>query len=60
MRAGNLAEREQSRQAVDHAKHALGERGKPWWGDGAPDWNRHLVANSPYAAWFEALPTADE
>ncbi len=58
MRAGDTAAREQARQAVDHAKHALGERGEPWWTDGAPDYNRHLVQNSPYAAWYEALTAA--
>ena len=55
MRAGDVAAREAARQAVDAAKHALGERGPPWWTDGAPDWNRHLVRNTPYAAWFAAL-----
>lgn len=35
---------------VDAAKNALGERGPVWWTDGAPDWNRHLVKNTPYAA----------
>ena len=41
--------------AVDRAKHALGERGPPWWADGAPDYNRHAVTNSPYADWFGAI-----
>lgn len=59
MRANDAAAREQSRQAVDQAKHALGERGDPWWADGAPDYNRHLVQNSPYAAWFGALTAAE-
>jgi hypothetical protein len=45
-----------ARSAVDQAKHALGERGPVWWTDGAPDLNRHLVKNTPYAAWFAALP----
>ncbi|UGB37051.1 hypothetical protein [Frateuria soli] len=39
-------------KAVDEAKVALGERGPVWWSDGAPDLNRHLVKNTPYAAWF--------
>ncbi|HLU77141.1 MAG TPA: hypothetical protein VKZ48_04445 [Burkholderiales bacterium] len=30
------------------------ERGPPWWQDGAPDFNRHLVKNTPYAAWYRA------
>jgi hypothetical protein len=41
-----------ARQAVDEAKHSLGERGPPWWNDGAPDFNRRLVKNSPYEAWW--------
>ena len=38
--------------AVDVAKRALGERGPVWWTDGAPDFNRHLVKNTPYAGWY--------
>ncbi len=41
-----------ARAAVDAAKRALGERGPPWWTDGAPDYNRRLAANTPYAAWY--------
>jgi len=37
---------------VDTAKRALGERGDVWWDDGSPDYNRRLVNNTPYAAWF--------
>ncbi|ASR42871.1 hypothetical protein BEN78_05210 [Xanthomonas citri pv. mangiferaeindicae] len=44
-----------ARRQVDAAKRGLGERGPVWWTDGAPDYNRHLVGNSPYAAWFAAL-----
>jgi hypothetical protein len=40
------------RARVDAAKRALGERGPVWWTDGAPDFNRRMVANSPYAEWF--------
>ena len=40
-----------ARAAVDAAKVALGERGPVWWDDGAPDYNRHLVRNSPYRTW---------
>lgn len=42
-------------KAVDHAKIALGERGPVWWKDGAPDYNRHMARNTPYADWFAAL-----
>ena len=38
--------------AVDEAKVALGERGPPWWTDGAPDYNRHMARNTPYAEWW--------
>lgn len=42
----------QARAAVHAAKIALGERGPVWWSDGAPDFNRFLVKNTPYAAWY--------
>jgi len=45
-------ERISARLRVDAAKRALGERGDPWWEDGAPDYNRKLAVNTPYAAWF--------
>lgn len=45
-----------ARASVDEAKRGLGERGPVWWTDGAPDFNRRMVANSPYAAWYAALP----
>ena len=44
-----------ARVAVDTAKRALGERGPVWWDDGAPDYNRYLAKNTPYAAWFEGV-----
>lgn len=53
-----------ARAAVDQIKRALGERGPVWWTDGAPDLNRRLVANTPYAQWHAALlssaPVNDE
>lgn len=51
-RAGDAAAVRQARAAVQSAKVALGERGEPWWDDGAPDWNRYKVKNTPYAAWW--------
>lgn len=42
----------QARQRVDLAKHGLGERGPVWWTDGAPDLNRHMARNTPYAEWY--------
>jgi len=44
-----------ARSHVDAAKRALGERGPVWWTDGAPDLNRKMVANTPYADWYAAL-----
>lgn len=49
------AELPAARKAVNTAKIELGERGPVWWTDGAPDFNRHMARNTPYAAWFEAL-----
>jgi hypothetical protein len=46
-----------ARQAVHSAKIALGERGPVWWSDGTQDFNRCLVKNSPYAAWYDDAPT---
>ncbi|MDB5817908.1 MAG: hypothetical protein JWQ11_1548 [Rhizobacter sp.] len=48
-------ERAAARGAVDEAKRGLGERGPVWWTDGAPDYNRHLVKNTPYAEWFSKV-----
>lgn len=44
-----------ARAAVDAAKTGLGERGPVWWTDGARDYNRVLVENSPYADWYATL-----
>jgi hypothetical protein len=55
LRSGDEAAVGAARHRVDLAKRALGERGKPWWDDGAPDLNRHLVRNTSYADWFAAL-----
>lgn len=48
-----------ARRAVDAAKRGLGERGPVWWKDGAPDFNRHLVKNSPYAQWYAERQATD-
>jgi len=42
-----------ARAKVQAAKEALGERGEVWWDDGAPDLNRRLVGNTPYAEWWQ-------
>jgi hypothetical protein len=47
--------RRDARVRVDAAKRALGERGPPWWDDGAPDLNRRMARNTPYAGWYAAL-----
>ena len=44
-----------ARAQVDLAKRALGERGPVWWTDGAPDFNRRMVTNTPYADWYAGL-----
>ena len=41
-----------ARGRVERAKRQLGERGPVWWTDGSPDFNRRLVKNTPYAAWY--------
>ena len=51
-KAGDAEALRAARAAVDQAKRALGERGPVWWTDGAPDLNRRLVANTPYATWY--------
>ena len=55
-RDGDASALIRARQAVQAAKVALGERGPVWWTDGASDYNRYLVKNTPYAAWFSQLP----
>ncbi|WP_207538076.1 hypothetical protein [Sabulicella rubraurantiaca] len=54
-RAGDRDALANAGASVHAAKVALGERGPVWWTDGAPDWNRRLAKNSPYAEWFAAL-----
>lgn len=53
-RAGDTALIPAARKAVDAAKRALGERGPVWWTDGAPDFNRRMVRDTPYAEWYAA------
>ena len=55
-RSGAAEDEKAARRDVHAAKLALGERGPVWWSDGAPDWNRHMARNTPYAEWFDALP----
>jgi hypothetical protein len=44
-----------ARARVQAANAALGERGPVWWSDAAPDLNRHIARNTPYAAWLAGL-----
>lgn len=46
-----------ARARVHAAKLALGERGPVWWDDGAPDYNRRLAHNTPYARWYAGVRT---
>lgn len=55
LRDQDIARLAKARAAVDLAKQALGERGQVWWDDGAPDLNRHMARNTPYASWFAAF-----
>ena len=55
MRAGDAQGKQRAKQQIDKAKQALGERGPVWWKDGAPDWNRQMAKNTPYAEWFALL-----
>ncbi len=50
--AGSPEDMVAARGAVDKAKHGLGERGPVWWTDGAPDLNRKMAKNTPYAEWY--------
>ena len=52
MAKGNAEAVRLARLEVDNAKRSLGERGAAWWSDGEPDFNRRLIANSPYADWW--------
>lgn len=53
--SGDEDAKAQAHRDVDRAKHRLGERGDVWWNDGAPDFNRHMARNTPYADWFATL-----
>jgi hypothetical protein len=51
----DLEAQRKARAAVNLAKIGLGERGPVWWDDGAPDYKRHLIHNTPYADWWKKL-----
>ena len=52
-RVQNTAAEDDAHAEVDRTKRSLGERGPVWWEDGAPDYNRKLVCNTPYAIWYD-------
>lgn len=54
-KSADAARLKSARAQVQTAKVALGERGPVWWTDGSPDFNRHKVANTPYAQWYAEL-----
>jgi len=51
LRSNDSTSLREARDAVQATKVALGERGPVWWTDGARDYNRYLVKNTPYADW---------
>lgn len=55
--SGDLDALVTARRAVNSAKRGMGERGPVWWTDGAPDFTRYLVKNTPYAGWYEKVDT---
>ncbi len=59
VRSDDPEEKAAARADVDAAKRALGERGPVWWTDGAPDYNRHMARNTPYADWFSKQADGD-
>lgn len=50
--AGDQDAEAAAHRLVDEAKCGLGERGRVWWKDEAPDFNRRAVKNSPHAEWY--------
>jgi len=57
--SGDPAQLKAARKDVNAAKVALGERGPVWWDDGAPDFNKHKAANTPYVDWYASLGESD-
>jgi hypothetical protein len=56
LKAGDADALAAARSKVQEAKVGLGERGPVWWTDGAPDLNRRLIGNTPYAQWWGSQP----
>ena len=49
-----------ARAVIREAEVGLGERGPVWWRDGAPDLNRYLVKNTPYADWYSSVDSRQQ
>jgi hypothetical protein len=58
--AGDLEAISAARGVIAAAQVGLGERGAVWWADGAPDLNRQLAKNTPYAAWFARVGSGQQ
>jgi hypothetical protein len=58
-RSADVADLAAARARVDATKRELGERGPVWWEDGAPDSNRRMARNTPYAEWFSEVGGGD-
>ena len=48
LKADDTAAEAAARARVQAAKVGLGERGRVWWDDGAPDYNRRKVEGTVY------------
>lgn len=55
LRTNDQALVREARRRIGQLKVALGERGAPWWNDGAPDYNKKLVGKTPYADWYSRI-----
>jgi hypothetical protein len=53
-REGDWEAEQLAEDTVDELKETLGERGAPWWTDGAPDQHHVPLQLSTYAAWYAA------
>jgi hypothetical protein len=58
VRGKDLALEKHARGRVQAARLALGERGPRWWNDGAPDYNRQVVKDTPYREWYNSLTSS--
>ena len=55
LRTNDLVLVREARLRIGQLRVALGERGAPWWTDGAPDYNKKHVAKTPYADWYSRI-----